>query len=143
MIKRLVGLDVGDKRIGVAVSDGLRMTAQPLGVVARKSLDKDSARIMKLVEEYDIECAVAGLPLLMSGEEGEQADRVRHFCEAFTKRTGVDVVYQDERLTTAQSKRMLIESGVRRGRRREVIDKMAATLILQAYMDTQSGSPLP
>lgn len=143
MIKRLLGLDVGDKRIGVALSDGLGMTAQPLGTVERKSLDKDSAAIMHMVAEHEVECAVAGLPLQMDGDEGRQSERVRHFCVAFTKRTGVDVVYQDERLTTAQSERMLIESGVRRGRRRQVIDKMAATLILQAYMDSQSGGMLP
>ena len=143
--RRLTGLDVGEKRIGVAVSDGLGMTAQPLGVVQRKSLDKDAARIMELLAEYEIERAVAGLPLQMDGDEGEQAARVRHFCMAFSKRTGLEVVYQDERLTTAQSERMLIESGVRRSRRREVIDKMAATLILQAYMDSHAGGadPLP
>ena len=130
---------MGDKRIGVAVSDALGMTAQPIGVVERKSLDKDAHRIMELVAEYEIDHAVAGLPLLMDGSEGEQSERVRHFCTAFSKRTGLDVVYQDERLTSAQSERMLIESGVRRGRRKEVIDKMAATLILQAYMDSQGG----
>ena len=140
MSGRLVGLDVGEKRIGVAVSDGLGMTAQPLGVVERKSLDKDAARIMQMLAEYQVDCAVAGLPLQMDGDEGEQSARVRHFCNAFTKRTGLEVVYQDERLTSAQSERMLIESGVRRGRRRQVIDKMAATLILQAYMDSHPGS---
>jgi len=140
MTARLVGLDVGEKRIGVAVSDGLGMTAQPVGVVERKSLDKDAARILELVAEYQIECAVAGLPLQMDGDEGEQSARVRHFCAAFSKRTGIEVVYQDERLTSAQSERMLIDSGVRRGRRRQVIDKMAATLILQAYMDSHPGA---
>jgi len=140
MSGRLVGLDVGEKRIGVALSDGLGMTAQPIGVVERKSLDKDSARILELVSEHEIDCAVAGLPLKMNGDEGEQSERVRHFCQAFTKRTGLEVVYQDERLTTAQSERMLIDSGVSRGRRRKVIDKMAATLILQAYMDSHPGA---
>ncbi len=140
MIGRLIGLDVGEKRIGVAVSDGLGMTAQPVGVVERKSLDKDVARILELLAEYDIDCAVAGLPLQMNGDEGEQAARVRHFCNAFSKRTELEVVYQDERLTSAQSERMLIDSGVRRDKRRQVIDKMAATLILQAYMDSHPNS---
>jgi putative Holliday junction resolvase len=140
---RLIGLDVGEKRIGVAVSDGLGMTAQPVGVVERKSLDKDAARILELLAEYDIDCAVAGLPLQMNGEEGEQAARVRHFCNAFSKRTEIEVIYQDERLTSAQSERMLIDSGVRRGKRRQVIDKMAATLILQSYMDSHPNSSGP
>ena len=140
MSGRLIGLDVGEKRIGVALSDGLGMTAQPIGVVERKSLDKDCARIMEMVSEHAIDCAVAGLPLKMNGDEGEQSERVRHFCLAFTKRTGLEVVYQDERLTSAQSERMLIDSGVRRGQRRKVIDKMAATLILQAYMDSHPGA---
>jgi putative Holliday junction resolvase len=143
MSGRLIGLDVGEKRIGVAVSDGLGMTAQPVGVVERKSLDKDAARILELLGEYDIACAVAGLPLQMNGDEGEQAARVRHFCNAFSKRTQLEVVYQDERLTSAQSERMLIDSGVRRGKRRQVIDKMAATLILQAYMDSHPNSSGP
>jgi putative Holliday junction resolvase len=140
---RLIGLDVGEKRIGVAVSDGLGMTAQPVGGVERKSLDKDAARILELLAEYDIDCAVAGLPLQMNGEEGEQAARVRHFCNAFSKRTEIEVIYQDERLTSAQSERMLIDSGVRRGKRRQVIDKMAATLILQSYMDSHPNSSGP
>jgi putative Holliday junction resolvase len=119
------------------------MTAQPVGVVERKSLDKDAARILELLAEYDIDCAVAGLPLQMNGEEGEQAARVRHFCNAFSKRTEIEVIYQDERLTSAQSERMLIDSGVRRGKRRQVIDKMAATLILQSYMDSHPNSSGP
>lgn len=143
MSGRLIGLDVGEKRIGVAVSDGLGMTAQPVGVVERKSLDKDAARILELLAEYDIDCAVAGLPLQMNGEEGEQAARVRHFCNAFSKRTELEVIYQDERLTSVQSERMLIDSGVKRGKRRQVIDKMAATLILQSYMDSHPDSSGP
>lgn len=128
-------MDVGDKRIGVAVSDALALTAQPLGVVMRRSIAADCEAILSLAAEYDVRRVVAGLPLSMNGSEGEQAQRVRRFCDAFARTTGIEVLYEDERMTTAQSERMLIDSGMRRGRRREVIDKMAATLILQSYLD--------
>lgn len=137
MNRRLAALDVGDKRIGVAVSDALRLTAQPVGTVERRSLAADCAAIEKLLAEYDIEKVVAGLPLNPRGEEGEQADRVRHFCKRFVLETGRELVFQDERLTTAEGDRMLIESGMRRNRRREVRDRIAAALILQAWMDSQ------
>lgn len=140
MRSRLAALDVGDKRIGVAVSDGLRLTAQPIGTVERRSLAADCAAIQKMLEEYDIEKVVAGLPLNPRGEEGEQADRVRHFCKRFVVETGREVVFQDERLTTAEGDRMLIQSGMRRNRRREVRDRVAAALILQAWMDSQPSS---
>jgi len=135
--KRLVGIDVGDKRIGVAVSDGLGLTAQPVGTIARVGIAKDVDALLALVASHDIECFVAGLPLEMSGSEGHQAARVRKFCDALAARTGIRVVYQDERMTTVQSERMLIESGMRREKRRGVVDKLAATLILQAFLDAR------
>lgn len=137
MAGRLAALDVGDKRIGVAVSDALRLTAQPLGTVQRQSLAKDSAAIRAMLEPYEIEKVIAGLPLTASGQEGDQADRVRHFCQRFHRETGLEVEFQDERFTSAQGERMLIESGVRRKRRREVRDRIAAALILQAWLDLQ------
>jgi putative Holliday junction resolvase len=136
MSGRLAALDVGDKRIGVAVSDGLGLTAQPLGTVERRSMKADCAAIRQLLADYEIEKVVAGLPLGLSGAEGEQADRVRHFCERFTLETGWEVVFQDERLTSAQGERMLLEAGMRRGRRREVLDRVAAALILQGWLDS-------
>jgi putative Holliday junction resolvase len=135
--KRIVGLDVGDKRIGVAVSDGLGLTAQPAGVIARVGTAKDIDAILALVPAAEIARFVAGLPLEMSGREGMQSKRVRAFCDALATRTGIEVVYQDERMTTVQSERMLIESGMRREKRRAVVDKLAATLILQAYLDAR------
>ena len=135
--KRLVGIDVGDKRIGVAVSDGLGLTAQPVGTIARVGIAKDVDALVALVASYEIECFVAGLPLEMSGSEGHQASRVRKFCDALAARTSIRVVYQDERMTTVQSERMLIESGMRREKRRGVVDKLAATLILQAFLDAR------
>lgn len=137
MKSRLAALDVGDKRIGVAVSDGLRLTAQPLGTVERRSLAADCAAIQEMLAPYEIEKVIAGLPLNPKGLEGEQADRVRHFCSRFEKETGREVIFQDERLTTAQGDRMLIETGMRRNRRREVRDRVAAALILQAWLDSQ------
>ena len=136
MYRRLAALDVGDKRIGVAVCDALRLTAQPLGVVARRSLAADCAAIEQMLASYDVEKVIAGLPLNPRGEEGEQADHVRHFCERFVRETGREVVYQDERLTTAEGERMLIESGMRRNRRRQIRDRIAAALILQAWLDS-------
>lgn len=140
MASRLAALDVGDKRIGVAVSDGLRLTAQPLGTVERRSLAADCAAIDEMLREYEIEKVIAGLPLNPRGEEGEQADHVRHFCARFEKETGRHVEFQDERLTSAQSERMLIASGIRRKRRKEVRDRVAASLILQSWLDAQPGS---
>jgi putative Holliday junction resolvase len=135
--KRSVGLDIGDKRIGVAVSDGLGMTAQPVGVVQRVSLKRDIDAIRSLLAPYELERLVAGLPLQMDGSEGQQSARTRAFADALSTAMGLEVVYQDERMTSIQSERILIESGVRRDKRRTVIDKLAATLILQAYLDTR------
>jgi putative Holliday junction resolvase len=137
---RLAGLDIGDKRIGVAVSDAMGWTAQGLGVVTRQSHAKDVAAIQALLAEYRISAYVAGLPVEMSGQEGDQADRVRHFCGHLERLTGLPVRYQDERLTSVQSEKVLIEAGVRRSRRRQVIDQMAAVLILQAWLDS-GGTP--
>jgi putative Holliday junction resolvase len=136
MMSRLAALDVGDKRIGVAVSDALRLTAQPVGTVERRSLAADCAAIQAMLADYEIEKVIAGLPLNPRGEEGEQADRVRHFCERFVKETGRELVYQDERLTTMEGDRMLIAAGVRRSRRKEVRDRVAAALILQGWLDS-------
>ncbi|HYB98175.1 MAG TPA: Holliday junction resolvase RuvX [Candidatus Limnocylindrales bacterium] len=137
MSGRLAALDVGDKRIGVAVSDPLRLIAQPVGVVQRRGAKADCSAILALLAEHQIEKVIVGLPLSMAGSEGEQADRVRHFAERFQNETGLEVVYQDERLTTLQGQRMLVQAGVRRERRRQVVDKVAAALILQAYLDSQ------
>jgi putative Holliday junction resolvase len=139
MTGRIAGLDVGEKRIGVAVSDGLGITAQPLGVIERSGTQSDITKLLALLSGYDVTRIVAGLPLEMSGREGSQVGRVRVFCDALAARAGIDDVYQDERMTTLESERILVESGVRRGKRRKVIDKMAAALILQAYLDAHAA----
>jgi putative Holliday junction resolvase len=135
--KRKAGLDVGDRRIGIAISDALGMTAQPVAVVERTGVAKDVPRILEVLADYDVELFVAGLPVEMSGQEGKQAQRVRSFCEALAGACDVPIAYQDERLTSVQGERLLIESGVRRSGRRKVLDKMAATLILQSHLDAQ------
>jgi putative Holliday junction resolvase len=140
MRSRLAALDVGDKRIGIAVSDALRLTAQPLGTVHRRSLAADCAAIEKMIDTYDVEKVIAGLPLNSRGEEGEQADRIRHFCTRFEKETGRRVEFQDESFTTVEGQRLMIESGVKRRQRRERRDEVAAALILQAWLDSQPAS---
>lgn len=136
MRSRLAALDVGDKRIGVAVSDALRLTAQPLGTVHRRSLAADCAAIQQMLSEYDIEKVVAGLPLNSRGQEGEQADRVRHFCERFVKETGRLLVYEDESHSTLEGNRLMIDAGKDRRRRKEDRDQVAAAVILQRWMDS-------
>ncbi len=137
---RLAALDVGDKRIGVALSDPLGIAAQPIGVVERRSQKADSAAIVALLEGRPVDKVVVGLPLSMDGSEGQQVDRVRHFAAFFAAQTGLEVVFQDERMTTVQGERMLIESGMRRKQRRLVRDKVAAVIILQAYLDSLPSS---
>jgi len=125
------------------MSDPLRITAQPLGVVERRSQKADTAAILALLDGNIVEKVVVGLPLMMDGSEGMQADRVRHFANFFTTHTGIEVVYQDERMTTVQGERILIESGVRRSKRRQVRDKVAAVIILQAYLAFPEPQPVP
>jgi putative Holliday junction resolvase len=138
-VKRFVGLDVGERRIGVAVSDPLGMTAQPHEVVERRGARVDILALMEKLQGFEIAGFVAGLPLEMSGNEGSQVERVRTFCERLEKTTGIPVAYQDERLTSVQSERLLESAGVRRERRRGLLDKMAAALILQAWLDSRSS----
>ncbi len=133
---RSAALDVGDKRIGIAVSDASSMIAQPLVVIERSGTRRDIDQVERALAAYKISLVVIGLPVELSGNEGTQAARVRAFSNAYVEATGRSVVFQDERFTTAQSERLLVASGVRRKKRRDVIDKMAATLILQAYLDT-------
>jgi len=140
MGQRIAALDVGDKRIGVAVSDALELTAQPLVVLERVSLVRDVSAVTEMLASRDVACVVVGLPLESDGKEGKQSARARQFGDALAAASGLQVVYQDERMTTLQSERILVESGMRRERRRSVIDKMAAALILQSYLDARSRS---
>ncbi len=133
---RVIGLDVGAKRIGVAISDGLGITAQPLTVVNRKNPETDIEKICKIVCKHKVSLVVCGLPLRLDGEHGKQADAVKAFVDALTPRAGVPVVQWDERLSTVSAERAMLEGSVRRRKRRRVIDRVAAQIILQHYLDS-------
>ena len=135
---RVVGLDFGSKTVGVAVSDGLLLTAQGVETIERKDenkLRKTCARIEELIAEYEITEIVLGLPKNMNNTEGERVEKTKAFGEMLERRTGLPVHYWDERLTTVAAEQILMESGVRRENRKAVIDKVAAGLILQGYLD--------
>ena len=139
---RKIGLDVGDKTIGVAVSDPLGITAQGITTIERVGIRKDSGKVIDYIKKYECDTLVMGLPLSMSGEDSEQTIRVREFRTMLEHKmkstgiTGVKVVWQDERLTTVQAERIMIQADVRRNKRKEVIDKQAAVIILQSFLDT-------
>ncbi len=132
---RLLGLDYGSRRIGVAVSDPLGITAQPLPPIRRESDEKDIEAIAATVRQYEVAGVVLGLPLHLDGGEGTQAKKAIRFGEKIRERLGLPVETWDERLTTAQAERHLIESGVSRGKRKEVRDSLAAVFILQGVLD--------
>lgn len=134
---RILGLDYGSRRIGVAISDPLGLTAQPLPVIEREGDRKDIAAIGKLASGAGVVSVVVGLPLLLNGEEGPQASRARTFGERLSAELSLPVVLWDERMTTVQSERHLIDSGVRRERRRELRDSLSAMFLLQSFLDRQ------
>ena len=134
-MERILGLDVGDKTIGVAVSDLLQYTAQGLMTIKRESKVKDLKAIEILLIEYDVKRVVVGLPKNMNGSIGPQCDKVIKFAEKIKNKFKIEVIYIDERLTTVSAERILIESEVRRENRKKVIDKIAASYILQSYLD--------
>lgn len=142
---RVLGLDFGSKTTGVAVSDPLGITAQNLETITRKDENKlrqTCARIEELIREYEIETIVLGYPKNMNNTSGERAQKTESFKEMLERRTGLPVILWDERLTTAAAEQVLIESGVRRENRKAVIDQIAASMILQGYLDRQSQSAL-
>lgn len=141
---RLLGVDLGQVRIGLALSDPLGMTAQPLEAVPAVGPRKDVERVAVLASERDVATIVVGLPLLLSGEEGDGARSARLFAERLSDRLGqVRIELWDERLTTVQAERVLIEGGVRRRRRKQLVDGIAAALILQSFLDAQDAGGAP
>ena len=134
---RALGLDLGEKTIGVAVSDGLGITAQGVTTLVRRSLDYDLEEIQKIAREYEATEIVVGLPLKMDGSEGVAVEKTRRFIDALKHKIGIDVVAWDERLSTVGAERTLLEADLSRAKRRKVINKMAAVFILQGYMDFQ------
>ena len=137
---RIMGLDYGSRTVGVAVSDPLGITAQAVETICRKDenkLRKTCARIEELVAEYEVEKIVLGLPKHMNNDIGDRAEKSMQFGEMIGRRTGLEVVMWDERLTTVAANRTLIEGGVRRENRKDYVDMLAAVYSLQGYLDSR------
>jgi len=134
-LSRILGLDVGTKTIGVAISDAIGMLAHPVGTLQRKGVRKDVAALAELASTREASAVVVGLPLELDGTEARSCRLARQIGSAMHARTGLDVAYVDERYTSVDAERMLIEAGKSRADRREVIDQQAAVLILQSFLD--------
>ena len=138
-MERIMGLDFGSKTVGVAVSDGLGLTAQGVEIIRRTSENKlrqTLARIESLIGEYEVGKIVLGFPKNMNNTIGERAEKTLAFKEMLERRTGLPIVMWDERLTTVAADRVLIEAGVRRENRKGYVDEIAAVFILQGYLDS-------
>ncbi|WP_461884120.1 Holliday junction resolvase RuvX [Fusicatenibacter sp.] len=139
---RIMGLDYGSKTVGVAVSDPLGLTAQGIEIVRRKSENKlrqTLARMEEIAKEYSVEKIVLGFPKHMNNDIGERAEKSLEFKEMLERRTGLPVVMWDERLTTVEADRTMMETGIRRENRKEYVDMIAAVFILQGYLDYLSN----
>ena len=135
---RIIGLDFGSKTVGVAVSDELLITAQGIEIVRRKSENKlrqTLARIEELIKEYNVEKIVLGFPKNMNNSGGERCEKTLEFKEMLERRTGLTVELWDERLTTVAADNLMMEAGIRRENRKEYVDQIAASFILQGYLD--------
>ena len=138
---RVMGLDFGSKTVGVSVSDPLGVTAQGVEIIRRTSENKlrqTLARIETLAKEYEVEKFVLGFPKHMNNDIGERAEKALEFGEMLRRRTGLEVVMWDERLTTVEAERTLMETGIRREHRKQYVDQIAAVFILQGYLDSRS-----
>ena len=139
---RKIGLDVGDKTIGVAVSDGLDITAQGVMTIERIGIKKDTGIVLDLIKEYDCDTVVIGLPLKLDGADSPQTEKVREFRQKLENKlkgsgmNDIKVEFYDERLTTVMAEKVLIEADMRRNKRKEIIDRQAAIIILQGYLDS-------
>jgi putative Holliday junction resolvase len=134
-IKRILGLDIGDRRIGVAVTDEIGVTAQPVGTIDRSKTSAYLKEIIEIAKQYDAACIVAGLPKRLDGSSSPQTDKVERFLTELKAQTDIPIQTWDERLTTATAEAALIEANVRRKPRRKVIDSLAAQIMLQHYLD--------
>jgi putative Holliday junction resolvase len=144
LIVRILGLDIGSKRIGVALSDMLRITAQALETIESKDTQADIRKIRELVDANQVDEIVVGVPYNMNGSEGPQAEKVKVFIQELAERIDVPVREWDERLSTVAAERVLLEADMSRAKRRKVIDKVAAAIILQGYLDhRQEELPIP
>lgn len=137
-----IGLDVGDKTIGIAISDGLNITAQGITTIERVGIRKDAGKVIDLIKEYQCDTVVIGLPLNLDGSNSVQTEKVREFRTMLENKIrsiglkDIRFLWQDERLTTLMAEKVLIQADVRRNKRKKVIDKQAAVLILQSYLDS-------
>lgn len=132
---RILGLDVGDKTIGIAVSDLLHLTAQGVTTIRRTNEKADFEALGKLIDEYDPKEIVVGLPKNMNGSIGFQGEKTQEFAKKVYNKFKIDIIFEDERLTTMAAEKMLISGDVSRKNRKKLIDKVAATYILQTYLD--------
>ena len=137
-VRRVLGLDVGSKRIGIAVSDPLGITAQGLETLQRQNKRLDFEKLEKLARDYSVVEVVVGFPLRMSGAEGVQAEKMHRFADELGQRLQIPVHLWDERLTSAEANRLLRETEMSIQRRAQVVDQMAAVLILQSWMENRS-----
>ena len=131
---RIIAFDIGNKRIGVAISDPFNSMALPLETYWRKNFEKDLNYLVNLAKEKGADTIVCGLPLNFDGSKSEQTALTESFAEELKKRTDIPIVFQDERFTTMEARRVLIEADMRREKRKDVIDKIAASYILEDYM---------
>ncbi|MCW6678052.1 Holliday junction resolvase RuvX [Anaerococcus sp. NML200574] len=136
---RIMALDVGDKTIGIALSDPMLITSQPLETIKRTKVKFDIDRIEELVNENEVSTLIVGLPKNMNNTIGPQAMRVISFVDLIKKRLDIEIIYQDERMTTLESEAVLIDMSVRRENRKKHIDKIAASFILQSYLDRRNN----
>ena len=135
---RIMGLDIGDKTIGVAVSDIMGITAQGVKTIRRESNKKNIEELKNIIKERQVNKIVSGLPKNMNGSLGAQGVKVLKFCDLIKEETGLEIDFWDERLTTVAAERSLIEGDVSRKKRKKVIDMLAAVIILQGYLDSKS-----
>lgn len=132
---RILGLDVGDKTIGVAMSDPLGITAQGIEVIRRESLKKDLDRLKQIIDEHKVDKIVVGMPRRTDGSYGPEAEKVSAFADKLRAKLKLSVDFWDERFSTVAAERVLLEGDMSRQKRRQVIDKIAATIILQSYLE--------
>jgi putative holliday junction resolvase len=139
---RIMSLDLGSKTIGVALSDPLTITAQTLTTIHRTTLAKDLEAILRLVEDHQVEELVVGLPINMDGSRGGAVDKVESFIEHLSPRLTIKIIPWDERLSTVAAERILLEGDLSRAKRRKVIDRLSAAIILQGYLDSRPRNPV-
>ena len=139
---RIMGLDFGSKTVGVAVSDPLGMTATGVEIIRRDSpgkLRKTLARIEQLIKEYDVEKLVLGYPIMLDGSEGERVEKTREFAAKLERRTGMEIIFQDERLTTVEAYEIMDQLGVKKQDRYQFVDMVAAKVILEDYLSNAAS----